>query len=131
MKKNKFDNALTKFSEKESLDEGAWESIKYGLSKFGRYKAGGKLFGKKKTTKAAQEKIRAILNKETNKLLRGLDDQVKKVAPEFPNDKKRFTFLKGIITMGSFYDSIVAATKKKPEEEGYLPIDAANEIIGD
>ena len=131
MKKNKFDNALTKFSEKERIDEGAWESIKYGLSKLGRYKAGGKIFGKGKTTKAAQEKIRKILNKESNKLLRSLDDEVKKVAPEFPNDKKRFTFLKGIITMGSFYDSIVAATKKKPEEEGYLPIDAANEIIAD
>ena len=131
MKKNKFDNALTKFSEKERIDEGAWESIKYGLSKLGRYKAGGKIFGKGKTTKAAQEKIRKILNKESNKLLRSLDDEVKKVAPEFPNDKKRFTFLKGIITMGSFYDSIVAATKKKPDEEGYLPIDAANEIITD
>ena len=131
MKKNKFDNALTKFSEKERIDEGAWESIKYGLSKLGRYKAGGKIFGKGKTTKAAQEKIRKILNKESNKLLRSLDDEVKKVAPEFPNDKKRFTFLKGIITMGSFYDSIVAATKKNPDEEGYLPIDAANEIIAD
>jgi len=137
MKKNSLDNALTKLyeklgpTEKEKLDEGAWESIKYGLSKLGRYKAGGKILGKNKTTKAAQEKIRTILNKESNKLLRALDNEVKKVSPEFPNDKKRFTFLKGIITMGAFYDSIVEAANKKPGEEGYLPFDAANEIIED
>lgn len=138
MKNNKFDNALTKLyeslepiEERDRIDEGAWESIKYGLSKLGRYKAGGKILGKNKTTKAAQEKIRTILNKESNKLLRALDNEVKKVSPEFPNDKKRFTFLKGIITMGSFYDSIVEAANKKPDEEGYLPFDAANEIISD
>lgn len=132
MKNNKFENALTKLDEsKEVINEGAWESIKYGLSKLGRYKAGGKILGKNKTTKAAQEKIRTILNKESNKLLRALDNEVKKVSPEFPNDKKRMTFLRGIITMGSFYDSIVAAANKNPEEEGYLPFDAANEIISD
>lgn len=138
MKKHNYDNALTKLHEslefiedKDRLDEGAWESIKYGLSKLGRYKAGGKILGKNKTTKAAQEKIRTILNKESNKLLRKLDDEVRKVSPEFPNDKKRMTFLRGIITMGAFYDSIVAATNKKPDEEGYLPFDAANEIITD
>ncbi len=132
MKNNKFENALTKLDEsKEVINEGAWESIKYGLSKLGRYKAGGKILGKNKTTKAAQEKIRTILNKESNKLLRALDNEVKKQSPEFPNDKKRMTFLRGIITMGSFYDSIVAAANKNPEEEGYLPFDAANEIISD
>lgn len=138
MKKYNYDNALTKLHEsleliedKDRIDEGAWESIKYGLSKLGRYKAGGKILGKNKTTKAAQEKIRTILNKESNKLLRKLDDEVRKVSPEFPNDKKRMTFLRGIITMGAFYDSIVEATKKKPDSEGYLPVDAANEIIGD
>ncbi len=132
MKNNKFENALTKLDEStEVINEGAWESIKYGLSKLGRYKAGGKILGKNKTTKAAQEKIRAILNKESNKLLRALDNEVKKQSPEFPNDKKRMTFIRGIITMGSFYDSIIEATKKKPGTEGHLPIDAANEIIGD
>ena len=137
MLKNKYENALTKLYEKldpiekEKLDEGAWESIKYGLSKLGRYKAGGKILGKNKTTKAAQEKIRTILNKESNKLLRALDNEVKRVSPEFPNDKKRITFLKGIITMGSFYDSIVEAANKKPDEKGYLPFDAANEVIED
>lgn len=138
MKNVEYDNALTKLyesienvNEKKQINEGAWETIKYGLSKLGRYKAGGKILGKNKTTKADQEKVRSILNKESNTLLRALDNEIIKVSPEFPNDKKRFTFLKGIITIGSFYDSIVAATKKKEGEEGYLPIDAANAIITD
>ena len=138
MKYVNYDNALTKLQEslnpieeKGRVDENAWENIKYGLSKLGRYKAGGKLLGKKKTTKTTEDKIRTILNKESNKLLRALDNEIRSVAPEFPNDKKKFTFLKAIITMGTFYDSIVEATKKNPEDEGYLPVDAANEIISD
>lgn len=113
------------------ISEGVWETIKYGLSKLGRYKAGGKIFGKGKVTKDAENKIRDILNKESNKLLRGLDSEVRKVAPEFPNDKKRVTFLRAVITIGSLYDSIVEATKKGPKEEGYMPVDAANTIIND
>jgi hypothetical protein len=113
------------------ITEGAWETIKYGLSKLGRYKAGGKILGKGKVTKDAENKIRDILNKESNKLLRGLDSEIRKVAPEFPNDKKRVTFLRAIITIGTLYDSIVEATKKNPEDKGYMPIDAANSIIND
>jgi len=113
------------------ITEGAWETIKYGLSKLGRYKAGGKILGKKKVTKDAENKIRDILNKESNKLLRGLDSEIRNVSPEFPNDKKRVTFLRGIITIGTLYDSIVEATKKNPDDKGYMPVDAANSIISD
>jgi hypothetical protein len=142
MESKKYDNALTKLYEnlepieQERLDEGAWETIKYGLSKaLPKYKVGGKnplqIRGRIKARKEAEKKIKDILTKESNKLIRELDKEVSRVAPEFPNDKKRFTFLKGVITIGAFYDSIVAATKKQPGEEGFLPIDAANEIIAD
>ena len=136
--KNKYNNALTELydslepiEEQDRLDEGAWETIKYGLSKLGRYKAGGKILGKGKVTKKAEDKIRSILNKESNKLLRGLDNQIREIAPKFPNDKKRITFLRAVIIIGQLYDSIVGATKKKDGEEGYMPIDAANAIIAD
>ena len=95
-------------SDDNVISEGIWSKIKYGLSKLGRYKAGGKIIGKNKVTKDAAEKVRKILNKESNKLLRGLDDKIKEVAPEFPNDEKGFTFLRGILTIGAVYDSIVA-----------------------
>ena len=120
--KNQDDNVIT---------EGTWEKIKYGLSKLGRYKAGGKIFGKKKVTKDAENKIRDILNKESNKLLRGLDSEIRRVSPEFPNDEKRVTFLRDVITIGTLYDSIVEATKKNPDDKGYMPVDAANAIISD
>tara|TARA_Y100000389_G_C17464838_1_gene524615 strand:- start:1003 stop:3366 length:2364 start_codon:yes stop_codon:yes gene_type:complete len=113
------------------ITEGAWETIKYGLSKLGRYKAGGKILGKKKVTKDTENKIRDILNKESNKLLRGLDSEIRNVSPEFPNDKKRVTFLRGVITIGTLYDSIVEATKKNPDDKGHMPVDAANSIISD
>jgi len=143
MSKIKYDNALTKLYEsltyvddKERIDEGTWENIKYGLSKIlPKYKVGGKnilqIKGRRVAKKDAEKKIKDILTKESNKLIRELDKEVTRVAPEFPNDKKRFTFLKGVITMGSFYDTIVSATKKQEGEKGYLPIDAANEIIVD
>jgi hypothetical protein len=142
MDKRNYDNALTKLYEslepieQERIDEGAWETIKYGLSKaLPKYKVGGKnplqIKGRIKARKEAEKKIKDILTKESNKLIRELDKEVERVAPEFPNDKKRFTFLKGVITIGSFYDSIVAATKKQPGEKGFLPIDAANEIVAD
>lgn len=118
-------------SDDNVISEGIWSKIKYGLSKLGRYKAGGKIIGKNKVTKDAAEKVRKILNKESNKLLRGLDDKIKEVSPEFPNDEKGFTFLRGILTIGAVYDSIVAGTKKSEGEEGYIPVDMANQIIGD
>lgn len=143
MNKINYDNALTKLYEsleyvddKERIDEGAWESIKYGLSKvLPKYKVGGKnilqIKGRRVAKKDAEKKIKDILTKESNKLIRELDKEVSRVAPEFPNDKKRFTFLKGVITIGSFYDTIVEATKKQEGDKGYLPVDAANEIIAD
>ena len=39
---------LDELEAKGSLDEGFWDTIKYGLSKLGRYKAGGKIMGKGK-----------------------------------------------------------------------------------
>lgn len=124
-------NLIKENQDNNVITEGLWEKTKYILSKLGRYKAGGKIFGKGKVTKDAENKIRDILNKESNKLLRGLDSEIRKVAPEFPNDEKRVTFLRGVITIGTLYDSIVEATKKNPEQEGYMPVDAANEIIKD
>jgi len=121
---------ISKYNEFIS-EEISWEDIKYGFSKLGRYKANGKIFGKGKTDAESQEKMKEILDKKSNELLKKVYDDVKSGAPEFPNDKKKFTFLKGIIKYGQLYDSIVAATKKEPNEEGYMAPEVANEIIKD
>jgi hypothetical protein len=122
-----------KLSQKEYqvLQEGAWESIKYGLAKLGRYKAGGKIFGKGKIDQEAGAKIQSILDKKGNEVIKQLNDTIKKENPEFPNNKEGEKFLGTIIAIAEIYDSIVAATKKDPKEEGYLPTDAANSVIAD
>jgi len=118
-------------NEDGSVNEGAWESIKYGLSKLGRYKVGGKLTGRGKMDQAAAAKIQQIIDKKGNEVIKALDAKIKETNPEFPNNKEQVQFLNTVMDISAIYDSLVAATSKKPEEEGYLPIDAANGIIND
>ena len=113
------------------LDEGFWDSVKYGLSKLGRYKANGKILGKSKIDQEAARKIQQIIDKEGNELIKNLDSKIREENPEFPNNKDPQQFLTTIMEIAAIYDSIVAATKLSPEEQGYMPIDAANSIIGD
>lgn len=117
--------------ETETLDEGAWEKIKYGLSKLGRYKAGGKIFGKGKIDQDAAERIKSIIEKKGNEVIAKLDAEIKATNPKFPNNEKEVEFLNTILGISAVYDSIIASTQKNPQEDGYLPIDAANGIIND
>jgi hypothetical protein len=121
---------IIKYSEFQHInEEGGWETIKYGLSKLGRYKANGKILGKGETDKKAAEEIGEIMGDTANAVIKATYEQVKKVAPEFPNDKKREKFLEGIINYGQLYDSIVAAAAKKSNEDGYLDPNIANKLI--
>ena len=113
------------------LDEGFWDSVKYGLSKLGRYKANGKILGKSKIDQEAARKIQQIIDKEGNELIKNLDATIREKNPEFPNSKDPQQFLTTVMEIAAIYDSIVAATQKSPEESGYMPIDAANGIIND
>lgn len=124
------ENKISK-NEFNALNEGAWETIKYGLSKLGRYKAGGKIFGKGKIDQESAAKIQSILDKKGNELIKKLNDTVKAENPEFPNNKEGEKFLKTVMEIAAVYDSIVAATKKDPKDKEYLPTDAANAIIAD
>ena len=135
------DNALTKLHEslviiedKIRLDEGAWEKIKYGLGKYlPKYKVGGKnplqIKGRMKARAKAEAQLEAILEDESNKVIKELLKSIKKAYPKFPNNEKRIGFLKSIISVSQLHDSIVEATKKKPNEKGYMPVDAANKLI--
>lgn len=123
-------NEMLLFNE-ENINEGAWESIKYGLSKLGRYKAGGKILGKGKIDKEAAQKIQAIIDKKGNEVIKNLDAEIKEKNPEFPNNKEGVKFLETIMQIAAVYDTLVAATKKDPTDKEYLPPDAANGIIND
>lgn len=128
MFKNVNENTLLN---EDTVNEGVWEKIKYGLSKLGRYKVGGKILGRGKIDQEAAAKIQAIIDKKGNEVIKNLDAEIKKTNPEFPNNEKEVDFLNTIMAVSAVYDSVVAATSKKPEDEGYLPIDAANGIIND
>ena len=110
-------------------EESLWDTIKYGFSKLGRYKAGGSIFGKGETDKKAAEEMGEIMGDASNALIKATYNEVKRVAPEFPNDRRRITFLRGVILYGQLYDSIEAATKKDPSEQGYLDPTVANKLI--
>ena len=60
--------------EYQVLQEGLWEKVKYGLAKLGRYKAGGKIFGKGKIDQEAGAKIQSILDKKGNEVIKKLND---------------------------------------------------------
>jgi hypothetical protein len=122
------------------LEEGPigdlWTSAKYKLSRLGSITKGGKYFGKKKLTADAEAQLDAAierLNKDVKQgavlSLRSLDKIIKTNSPDFPNIKEPEKFQQGVDMIGATYDSIVAATKKNPDDKGYLPIDIANELI--
>jgi len=122
---------LDELEAKGSLDEGFWDTIKYGLSKLGRYKAGGKIMGKGKVDQEYARKIQQIIDKEGNDMIKQLDAKIREANPEFPNSKDPQQFLTTVMEIAAVYDSVVAATQKQPEDAGYMPIDAANGIIND
>lgn len=103
-----------------------WEKLKYVMGKLGSYKVNGKFFGKKKELAAAEARIEAIINKESNKFIKDLDSFIKETNPEFPNNLKGADFLSIAMSIGAVYDSIVESVKKEQ-----LPVDAANGIIND
>ena len=122
---------IDKLEAEGNLNEGLWDTIKYGLSKLGRYKAGGKIFGKGKVDAEYGEKIRNIIDKQGNEMIKQLDAKIKETNPEFPNNKDPQLFLQTVMEIAAVYDSIVAATKLPQNEKGSIPIDVANGIIND
>lgn len=114
------------------LNEGYWEDFKYYTGKLTkRYKADGKIFGKSKVDAEAKARIQAILDKASNEVIRNLDNFIKQTNPEFPNNRKGDDFLATVLHIANIYESLVNATKIPEGQKGYLPADAANEIIRD
>ena len=128
------------------LREGFWDSVQTGMGSF----AGGldkvlKKIGLKKEPEGWEEAQRIFQNiaeKEGHKivkdLVKAIEDETKDLEtglgskPDdsvFPYNKNREVFFSGANTIASVYDSVVAATKKDSGEEGYLPVDVANQII--
>jgi hypothetical protein len=124
MKKN-----LSKIDEQNLLNEGVWEKTKYLLSKLGRYKAGGRIFGKSQVDAEAKQEIDDILKKSERGFIQNLDTWIKQNNPQFPNNEKEELFLQTVEQIAMTYDSIVAATKLPNTDPGFLPVEMADRII--
>ena len=128
------------------LTEGFWDSVQSGIGNF----AGGvdKLLKKLKLKKEpkgweqAQAVFKKIATQEGDKvvqdLVKAIESEVSELESglgskdkdqQFPSNKNANVFFSGLNTIASTYDTIVAATKKDPGEEGYMPPEVANEII--
>jgi len=121
----------TALKENKVLNESLWEKAKYYLGKLGRYKVNGKFLGKNKELEASRKRVDDLINKEANAKIKELIGNIKKYVPEFPNNESSEKFLDTLLHIGKFYDGIVAATQKDPEDEEFMPIDMANELIND
>ena len=118
-------------NEGKVLNESLWEKSKYYLGKLGRYKVNGKFFGKNKELEASRKKVDDLINKEANAKIKELIGNIEKYVPGFPNNEESEKFLDTLLHIAKFYDGIVAATKKSPEDSEFMPIDLANEMIND
>jgi len=125
-----------RLSKGETLDEGLLDAIKNGIANLmGRYNVGGKKFWQRSAIRQIDqeyaEKIKNIIDKKGNEVIKNLDAKIKETNPKFPNSDNQEQFLTTVMEIAAVYDSIVAATKKNPNEEGYLPVDIANGVIED
>jgi len=126
---------IKKFSEFENINEelgflaSLWQDVKYGISKLGRYKAGGKIFGKGEVDKKSAEEMGEIMGDASNAAINAVYKLMKEKCPNWPNDRRRVTFLRGIIMYAQLYESIIAATEKEPNDPGYMHPEVANKLI--
>ena len=115
---------LDSLTEEQLQEATAWENIKFALSKLGRYKAGGKIRGKKELDKKEIARIEALLDKSANNQIKNIKKTIDKEFEGFPNNKEQNVFIDGVLEIAKVYDSIKAET-----ESGKIPVDAGNAFI--
>ena len=119
---------IRNYKHPEQIDEGAWESLKHVVSKAGSL---NNWFRSKKDKAAAEEYVQSLVDKTSNEFLKKLKDELESEYEGFPNTKSEVDFAVGVASIYNAYDALVNATKKQPDEEGYIIPDAANEMISD
>jgi len=124
------------YKPKIQIDEGIWDSIKYGIAKLGSLEASGKLFGKDDVRKAAQDKLDAALEKESNKAVKALIDAIRSEedTKDFPNMKDQWAFQSALASILVYYDSLKAAVEKyqpgqEKQPDGAMSPEVANAIV--
>ena len=121
------------------INEGIWDTIKYGAGKLGSLQKGGrwsKTKGADEAVRGAEEKLKRYLDKAGNEVAKTLADEIKDQYPEYPNMKDQWTFISATTAIAQAYEGVVAGYKKydteklaNEQEEGALDSASANAII--
>ena len=96
------------------LNEGIWDSIKYGLSKLGSLEVGGKIFRREATRQKAEDMYQELLSKlddETSKMMKDFENHMEKEYPEFPNMKDKMEFAAAAIEIEGTYEALAKAVE--------------------
>ena len=126
------------------LQEGLLKKIKRAF-KSASLEKGGSIVGRGGRASDAKEIVKAILSKESNKFIKDLDSDIREKFSGFPNNDDAEQFNLGATSILAVYYSIVAAAGQcgteglqcspknnlSKDDEGWLPIVAANQIIED
>ena len=112
------------------IEEGVWDSIKFGLSKLGSLEKGGKIFGDRKgRTAAAEKEMMDSIDKASSEAVNTMVSSIKNEYPGWPNIKDSNKFAASMMVFYIAYDSIVKATKLQPDDPKYMHPEAANGAI--
>jgi hypothetical protein len=104
---------LAELNATQHLDEGFWEKFKHKTAKaLGKYKVGGKIFGKDKIEARAAKELKSLLDKVGNEKIKELDKGLQTQFPEFPNNEEKEKFVSGLMSIGAVYDSIKSSNSK-------------------
>ena len=124
--------------ELEVLQEGAWEKIKNMVAKWGSLEKGGKIIpGKRKAwEEKAIKQYEDTLGQVSNVTVKELVKSIMDIEPEFPNQEAHPDFLRGLVELSYFYDTIADNVKKynpdlpaDKQPEGAIPPDVANGLV--
>lgn len=95
------------------LNEGIWDTIKYGLSKLGSLEVGVKYFVEATRQKAEDmyQELLAKLDVETSKMMKDFESYMEKEYPEFPNMKDKMKFTAAAVEIEATYETLAKAVE--------------------
>jgi hypothetical protein len=118
------------------LNEGIWDTIKYGLSKLGSLEVGGKIFRREATRQKAEDMYQELLAKldvETSKMMKDFESYMEKEYPEFPNMKDKMKFTAAAVEIEATYETLAKAVEnwRKKTDNGKKALSKSDSTKGD
>jgi len=112
-----------KNSSQVQINEGTWENLKYAAAQFHQFKPGSK------KAKELKDTLQKNSEKGVQEVLKKIEAEIKKVSPEFPNNRTNEEFQEGLKEIAFAIDSITASGKLNPTDEKYIDPTLANKML--